>query len=164
VTNFAEITASDQADPDSSVSSDRNSDDRGDGLPDDDEASITLTPQAADLSLSLVVDNRAPDVGANATYTMILTNAGPNDDTGVVVTQVLPTGVNWVSGGAYDSGSRTVTWTVGNINNGQTLTQNVEVRSGRLAAQHRPGEKCRPARPGFRSQFRFRCRRLGRWL
>uniref|UniRef100_UPI00262D530B hypothetical protein n=1 Tax=uncultured Tenacibaculum sp. TaxID=174713 RepID=UPI00262D530B len=43
--NTAQITASDQFDPDSDVSSDASVDDNGDGIADDDESSVGVTIQ-----------------------------------------------------------------------------------------------------------------------
>ncbi|WP_299628416.1 hypothetical protein, partial [uncultured Tenacibaculum sp.] len=43
--NTAEITASDQFDPDSDPTSDANTDDNGDGISDDDEDSIGVVPE-----------------------------------------------------------------------------------------------------------------------
>ena len=83
-TNTAEITASDQYDPDSQPNNHE---------PDeDDQASVTISPQIADLSLTKTVDQDAPNVGDNVTFTITLNNAGPDAGTGVKVKDVLPTG------------------------------------------------------------------------
>jgi uncharacterized repeat protein (TIGR01451 family) len=70
-------------------------------------------PPRADLSLSKIVDNATPILGSNVIFTLTVSNAGPNDTTGVVVTDLLPSGYTYVSddgGGAYVPG--TGLWTV----------------------------------------------------
>ena len=131
--NYVEITAADQYDPDSLVTSNRSVDDKGDGIADDDEASALVTPQAADLSLAKVVSTTTPDVNSNITYTLLLNNAGPNNATGVTVVDTLPAGLQWVSGGTADAGATagtggTVTWSGININNGETQSMALVVK------------------------------------
>jgi uncharacterized repeat protein (TIGR01451 family) len=74
----------------------------------------------ADLSLSKFVDNAAPAVGQQVTFFVTVSNAGPADATGVVVTDLLPPGLSFDSANAslgnYDSG--TGVWTVGALANG----------------------------------------------
>lgn len=72
----------------------------------------------ADLSLTKTVNNPSPTVGSNVTFTLTLTNAGPNSATGVTVADLLPGGLTFVSatpsaGTTYDSG--TGVWTVGTV-------------------------------------------------
>ena len=77
-------------------------------------ASVNAAP-AADLRVIKAVSNAAPGVGALVTYTIAVTNLGPNDSTSANVSDVLPEGVAFVlaraSQGAYDSG--TGIWTLG---------------------------------------------------
>ena len=51
----------------------------------------------ADLALAKTVSNATPNVGDTITYTVTLSNNGPNDATNVQVTDTLPTGVSFVS-------------------------------------------------------------------
>ncbi len=69
------------------------------------------------VSLTKVVDNAAPAVGTNVTFTIDVTNAaGFSSASAVEVTDLLPTGYTYVSdtgGGAYVSG--TGVWTMGAV-------------------------------------------------
>lgn len=116
-TNLAQITASDQQDPDSDPAVDETTDDKGDGLDDDDEDTATANPNAADLSLMKVVSNSAASAGDNVTFTITVKNRGPIDATGVKVADLLPNGYLYVSDnpsqGTYDDSSGE--WIIGNI-------------------------------------------------
>ncbi len=88
------------------------------------QASVTETPQQADLHLAKTVDNPRPRVGDTITYTVTLTNLGPNTATSVVVRDTLPAGLTFVSAtpsqGTYDPG--TGIWTVGTVAPGSAPT------------------------------------------
>jgi uncharacterized repeat protein (TIGR01451 family) len=76
------------------------------------------------LALAKTVDIATPTVGDTITYTIVLTNSGPDGATGVVVADNLPAGVTFVSSttsqGIYDSG--TGLWTVGAVANAASVT------------------------------------------
>ncbi len=86
-------------------------------------ASSSFTVQSADLKVSIALDNATPNENDPVTYTIILTDNGPVNATGVTVTDDLPQGVTYVSSkadeGSYNAG--TGNWTVGNIENGASL-------------------------------------------
>ncbi len=118
VTNLAAITQSDQYDPNSGNNS----------------ASILVTPQQANLALTKTVDNSTPNVGGTITYTVTLTDSGPNNATSVQVLDALPSGLSFISatpstGTSYDSA--TGLWSVGTVSVGtpQTLTVQAAVIS-----------------------------------
>src|SRR4030095_7309627 len=118
-TNTAQVSASDQADPDSTPNN---------NIPGEDhQASVALKPQSADLSLTKTVNNATPNVGTNVTFTITVTNAGPDTATNVAVSEVLPAVLTVVSAtpsqGTYNSG--TGVWTVGTINNGANATLDI---------------------------------------
>jgi uncharacterized repeat protein (TIGR01451 family) len=92
------------------------------GLPK--QASVTITPQQADLAISKTVNNATPNVGDTITFTVTLANLGPNTATNVRVTDLLPAGLTFVnaipSQGTYNSG--TGLWTVGTVTTGAPQT------------------------------------------
>jgi uncharacterized repeat protein (TIGR01451 family) len=84
-------------------------------------ASITETPQQADLNLAQTVSNTGPNPGDADVFTVTLRNKGPNPATNVTVTDLVPSGLTLVSatpatGTTYDS--TTGVWTVGTVKPG----------------------------------------------
>ncbi|RXM44993.1 gliding motility-associated C-terminal domain-containing protein [Flavobacterium sp. YO64] len=122
--NSAEVTASDLPDPDSTPNNKVTTE--------DDYAEISTTPVTAvsDLSLTKTVNNTNPTVGSLVTFTIIVTNGGPQDNTGVEVTDLLPSGYTYnnftLSTGAYNP--TTGVWTVGNLVNGKFETLQITAR------------------------------------
>ncbi len=83
-------------------------------------------PPSIDLSLEKTVNDATPLVGDNVTFAITLTNAGPDDATGVQVTDQLPSGYTYVSddsGGSY--ASNTGLWDIGNVAMGATATLHI---------------------------------------
>lgn len=98
----------------------------------DDDAFVTVSP-SADLSLTKTVDDPTPDVGSNVTFTIVVSNGGPSDATGVNVTDILPSGLTFVSAdpaASYDSG--TGVWTVGDLANGASATLTITATASGL--------------------------------
>lgn len=86
-------------------------------------ASITPVPVAsADLGITKTVDNAAPFVGDNVSFTITVTNAGPSEATGVNVADVLPVGYSF--GSATPSTGRWTApdWAVGSLAKGASAT------------------------------------------
>ncbi len=108
--------------------------DDGDG---DNMTNLTLdlgfTPKV-DRQVIKIVDNPVPEEGATIVYTITARNNGPADTTEVVVSDILPLGVTYVSHaatqGTYDP--LTGQWLVGNLVSGAsaTLTITATVDSG----------------------------------
>ncbi|MGV6827759.1 MAG: DUF11 domain-containing protein, partial [Flavobacteriales bacterium] len=83
---------------------------------------------STDLVTTKVVDNAAPAEGDTIVYTIEVTNNGPDDATGVSLTDSLPAGVTYVSddsAGDYVPG--TGVWTIGAIANGSSVQLNITV-------------------------------------
>ncbi len=111
IVNTANLTASDQ----------------GDNNPANDADSATITVQGVDLGLTKVVSNTTPNEGGTVTYTLALTNGGPDAATNVEITDVLPAGVTFSSStaslGSYSSG--TGVWSIASFPNGAIETLNI---------------------------------------
>src|SRR5262249_55191015 len=76
-TNTAAVSHSDQFDPN----------------PNNNTGNATETPQRADLQVSKTVDNARPNVGDTITFTVTLTNHGPDPASNVTVRDLLPPGL-----------------------------------------------------------------------
>ncbi len=84
----------------------------------------------ADLQVVKTVNNNTPAAGSNVTFTLVATNNGPSDATGVKVTDVLKAGYTFVSStataGTYNS--TTGIWTIGGLANGTSNTLTITVK------------------------------------
>jgi uncharacterized repeat protein (TIGR01451 family) len=100
-------------------------------------ATAETTPQQADLAVTKTVSNPTPNVGDTVTFTVTLTNHGPNDATNVTAHDLLPAGLTFVtatpSQGAYDSTAGT--WTVGTLANGASVTLAIQALVTAVAPQ-----------------------------
>ena len=115
-TNSAEVFAADQFDSDSTP---------GNGSTnEDDDDSVTFVPAIADLSLTKTVDDATPNVGENVTFTIVVSNAGPDPATNVTVLDRLPQGLAFVSAapefGTYSQSNGV--WDIGSLPAGDTAT------------------------------------------
>jgi uncharacterized repeat protein (TIGR01451 family) len=115
-TNTAQVRSVDQFDPDSTPNNSV--------ATEDDQAEVVITPEVADLSVTQTVDNPNVNVGDNVTFTITVSNAGPQDATNVAVRDTLPAGMAFVSStpsqGSFDNA--TGIWTVGSLANGASAT------------------------------------------
>ncbi|WP_157809733.1 DUF11 domain-containing protein [Methanobacterium subterraneum] len=88
------------------------------------DRSATLNVDPAAMISITKTDNTTDheaNVGDEVTFTITAHNAGPDNATNVVITDVLPLGLDFVSasdGGTYDALSRTITWSAFNLNYG----------------------------------------------
>jgi uncharacterized repeat protein (TIGR01451 family) len=133
-TNTAARTASTPADPNAT----------------NDSASATVTPQVAptaDIAVTKTVDTASPVVGANVTFTVTAQNNGPNAATGVVVTDLLPTGLAFVSAspsqGTYNS--TTGAWAIGPLAVSQQVTLTIVATAAGPAGTTRTNTATRTA-------------------
>ncbi|HYG73085.1 MAG TPA: hypothetical protein VEC15_12485 [Actinomycetota bacterium] len=122
VTNVASV-ASSTTDPD----------------PSDDSATAVTTddPAGVDLALGKTVDETSAKPGDVVTYTIVVSNAGPADATGVVVEDQLPNGLHYVSSkadrGSYEKGSGR--WLVGDLPADEDATLEIRARITGAAAE-----------------------------
>ncbi len=90
----------------------------------------TSTASGADLVLTKA---DAPDpvtVGSTLTYTLTVTNGGPDPATSVALTDTLPSGVTFVSASSTQgtcTGSTTISCTLGTLSNGGAVTVTIRV-------------------------------------
>ncbi|PKP54324.1 MAG: hypothetical protein CVT90_01855, partial [Candidatus Altiarchaeales archaeon HGW-Altiarchaeales-3] len=117
ITNTAEINDSDQLDDDSTPGNNVSSE--------DDQDNSTTSGQMIDLELTKTVSDQTPNVMGWIVYTIIVTNDGPSDATGVLVKDNLPGGLINAQyyppeGTTYNS--FTGIWNIGNIAAGATAT------------------------------------------
>jgi uncharacterized repeat protein (TIGR01451 family) len=118
ITNIAAVTAVDQGDPG----------------PSNNSASVDLVPGLADLGVSKTVNNPTPNERSTITYTVAVTNNGPTDATNVMLIDLLPVGVSYISStrsqGLYDN--TTGLWAMGDlaVGAGATLTITATVDTG----------------------------------
>ncbi len=83
---------------------------------------ITNEDKGVDLSIVKSVDDNTPDIGQEITFTMAVSNAGPDEATGVTVTDIVPDGFTYagsITGGdSSDDNNPTTTglsWTINSI-------------------------------------------------
>lgn len=74
----------------------------------------------SDLAILKTVNDSTPLVGDNVTFTITATNNGPNSDTGVVATDILPTGYLLVSATPLVGSWVAPNWTIGSMAVGTT--------------------------------------------
>ncbi len=89
-------------------------------------ATTTIMP-AVDLALSKIDMPDPVYVGSRLAYTLTVTNNGPSNATGVVVTDTLPAGVTLASAGAGCAGTTTLVCNVGALDNGANATVSIAV-------------------------------------
>jgi uncharacterized repeat protein (TIGR01451 family)/CSLREA domain-containing protein len=100
-------------------------------------ASVTAAAQPVDVSISKTDSADPVTAGSQLTYTLTVDNAGPGSAANVVVTDTLPSGVDFVSasnGGSHASG--VVTWNLGTLaaaDPALDLTLVVDVDAGQTA-------------------------------
>jgi uncharacterized repeat protein (TIGR01451 family) len=113
ITNTAVLVAADQADTDAS----------------NDTASVDVVVQSADVGLRKTVNDPTPVETDLISFTLRLFNSGPDDATGLEVTDFVPAGLTYAghtsSWGTYDDA--TGVWDVGTVLPGDTVTLTVDV-------------------------------------
>ena len=118
ITNTARKSAAVQADPVSTNNT----------------GTVVIAISGTDVRLFKAVDNPLPNEGESITFTVLVTNAGPNNATSVGVTDLLPAGLTLISSNV-SAGTYTATsgvWSIGNLNvyTSQTLTLTAGVGIG----------------------------------
>ena len=92
---------------------------------------VSLTERPTDLAITKVDSSDPARAGSNLTYTITVTNNGPNPATGVSVNDPLPNGLRARSTSASQgscSGTTTVTCSLGDLASGASATVTIVVR------------------------------------
>lgn len=103
--------------------------------PDDNSANNSATQTTtvrtpADLSISKTVNNAAPNVGEQVTFTITVSNGGPYVATGVSVKDQIPATLTYVSDdGAGSYVDSTGIWTVGRVNASAAATLHITAQA-----------------------------------
>jgi uncharacterized repeat protein (TIGR01451 family) len=108
ITNTATVSASEQNDADSSNNS----------------AGVAITVTNADLAVSKTVDNPNPKEGETLLYTVVITNNGPDNAAGVIISDTLPVSLTFSGAGPTqgDYDSLAGTWQVGDLAAGDSAS------------------------------------------
>jgi uncharacterized repeat protein (TIGR01451 family) len=80
-----------------------------------------------ELAIEKSVSDATPEFGDRITYTLEVTNNGPDDDTEVVATDSLPAEVQYVSDDCDGTNEPPWTWEIGDLANGDTVTCEITV-------------------------------------
>ena len=95
-----------------------------DPYPENNTGTSSVTPKQADLEVFKTVNNKEPSIGETIEYTIAVDNLGTDTATNVLVQDILPVGLTFVSAtpsvGGYDAG--TGIWTVGRVTTADTPT------------------------------------------
>ncbi|MFC4723094.1 LamG-like jellyroll fold domain-containing protein [Geojedonia litorea] len=105
ITNFAKLLSLDQSD----------------SLASNNFARAAVQVTSTNLTLTKAVDDETPNEGQTVEFTLKVKNNGPADATSVIVNDIMPDGLTYVSddsGGTYDNISGD--WTIGSIADGVT--------------------------------------------
>lgn len=97
----------------------------------------TILSSSADLQLKKSVSHPSISVGGVATYTLVYSNAGPAPATGVVVTDLVPSGLSIVLPVVPPTSSQIgneLSWNIGSLSAGQVGTITVRVNAGSAGA------------------------------
>ena len=108
-----------------------------------------LAADPSDLSLTINASNSSPGIGQTITLTVVVTNDGPAEASGIVASIPLPAGLTFVSsdgGPAFDQ--TTGEWTLpAPLASGESVTLSIEVTAGSLGTSTVLGEIIASDRP-----------------
>ncbi len=131
LTNKAEITEDDGDDTDSNpeTGDDVDEDNDGDGDDDDEDEATIPVSQVYDLALTKTLTSSGPfSQGSQVSYDIVVTNEGSLDAFNVVVTDHIPPGMSYVSGGWSAAGGSDVAKNIPSLLQGQSVTLSITLQ------------------------------------
>ena len=111
-----------------------------------DQASQVIGATQIDLSVGKTVDNPTPNLNDTITFTVLVSNAGPSDATGVEVQDVLPAGLSFLTA-TSDSGtyvSSTGQWILDTIPNQGSAQLQIQARVDDIAPATNTAQVMKP--------------------
>ncbi|MDA3860723.1 MAG: choice-of-anchor A family protein [Melioribacteraceae bacterium] len=103
-----------------------------------DAGMYTVPTNDFDLSIVKTASNATPDDEEVITYTITVTNNSATNGTGITVTDVLPTGLDYISSTPAGYDELTGIWTVGDLNAGDSKSLTISVKVNYLAMSEAP--------------------------
>jgi uncharacterized repeat protein (TIGR01451 family) len=92
-----------------------------------------------DLAVNKTLNISNPENNDVLTFSITASNHGPNDATGVIVTDVIPVGYTYISnnvGASYDAMTQTLSWNIGDLDSGDADTMQIQVSFISPAVDH----------------------------
>jgi uncharacterized repeat protein (TIGR01451 family) len=94
-------------------------------------ATVTVIAASADINVGKTVDNASPAQGSNVVFTVTVNNNGPNNATNLVISDLLPSGLTYVTSstaqGTYTPG--TGEWVIGTLITSGTATLSITAQA-----------------------------------
>ncbi len=134
ITNATDVDGNPQPDidstPDDDIGNDGDvKDDTIDGSDNDeddhDSETVEVVKEIADVSLTKTVNNQQPANGEQIVYTITVNNHGPSAASGIVVNDLLPQGVQFLTASSADYDRETGDWRVGLLQDGQSASLDI---------------------------------------
>ncbi|HEY4095539.1 MAG TPA: Ig-like domain-containing protein [Baekduia sp.] len=107
--------------------------DQPDPDPADDSATVSVTPQRADVSVAVSADQTTVHVGHSVTFTVVVTNDGPDTATGLELDAAVPSAMSSATADSTDYDAGTGSWSIASLASGASATLHVTADADTVA-------------------------------